>query len=293
MTTNRPAAVSDSIEQPQDDGLFGPESVSWRVFAAPASSVGVATAVLMQMLYPKVVRMIDQASSFREDPQGRARMTGEYAITITYGDTAAAERAGEVLRTIHAHKKAVDPITGETYTPNEPDLLMWVHCTLTWAVLNACLRWGPSFTNPERDRFVDEQRTAARLVGIDPELAPRSEAELNDYIRRTLPHLAYVTDTRFMREMMVPPKLPFTPAGLTTLVITRAAADLLPAPMQDLYGFRWTGLNHILVSLGSALIVQTANSKMPYEKLLPELRAQSAMHAFGGAAKKQRRKGAA
>jgi uncharacterized protein (DUF2236 family) len=293
MITNRPAAVADSIERPQDDGLFGPESVSWRVFAAPASAIGVATAVLMQMLHPKVVRMIDQASSFREDPAGRARLTGEYANTIIYGDRAAAERAGEVLRTIHAHKQAVDPITGETYTPNEPDLLMWVHCTLTWAVLNACLRWGPAFTNPERDRFVDEQRIAARLVGIDPELAPRSEAALDDYIRRMLPHLAYVTDTRFMREMMVPPKLPFTLAGLTTLVITRSAADLLPAPMQDLYGFRWTGLNHALISLGSALVMQTANSKMPYDKLLPELRAQSAIHAFGGAAKKLRRKGAA
>lgn len=287
MASHRPAAVAGSIDRPRDDGLFGPESVSWRVFAAPAASIGVATAVLMQMLHPKVVRMIDQASTFRQDPEGRARLTGEYAITITYGDVAA-ERAGEVLRTIHSHKQAVDPVTGETYTPNEPDLLLWVHGSLTWAVLNACLRWGPAFTNPERDRFVDEQRTAARLVGIDPELAPRSEAELNDYLLRMLPHLAYVTDTKFLREMMVPPKLPFTPSGLVSLVITRAAADLLPAPMQDLYGFRWTGLNHALVSLGARAIVATADSKMPYEKLLPELRAQATAHAFGGAAKQRR-----
>ena len=54
------------------------------------------------------------------------------------------------------------------------------------------------------------------------------------------PHLGYVTSTRFMREMMVPPKVPFTPAGLVQLVMTRAAVDLLPDDIQDLYGFRWT-----------------------------------------------------
>lgn len=286
MATARPIAVQAQVELPADDGLFGPESVSWRAFSGASSAVAGATAVLMQMLHPRVVRMIDQASNVREAPGERARLTGEYLNTIIYGDTASAEQAGKVLRGIHSRKKAVDPITGETYTPNEPDLLMWVHCTLVWAVLAGCERWGPLLTGPERDRFVSEQRTAARLVGIDPELAPKSVAELDAYMTRMLPHLAYVTDTRFMREMIVPPKLPFTPAGLVQLVITRAAVDLLPAPMQDLYGFRWTGLNHALVRLGSAVIVKTANSRVPHEKLLPELRAQSTAHAFGGAAKR-------
>ena len=287
MTATRPAEVSlDS--QPEDDGLFGPGSVSWRAFATPAGAIGGATAVLMQMIHPKVVRMIDQASSVREKPEERARLTSEYLSTIIYGDTASAERAGEILRGIHSRKQAVDPISGETYTANEPDLLLWVHCTLVWAMLAACQRWGPAFTASERDRFVDEQRMAARLVGIDPEAAPRNVAGLDAYMAAMLPQLGYVTATRFMREMMVPPKLPFTPAGLVQLVMTRAAVDLLPPEVQDLYGFRWSGLNHVLVQLGSAALMSSAAAKMPYEKLLPELRAQSAVHAFGGAAKRLR-----
>jgi uncharacterized protein (DUF2236 family) len=287
MRENRPAAVAGTIEPPHDDGLFGPGSVSWRAFASPASAIGGATAVLLQMIHPRVVRMIDQASSVREKPEERLRLTAEYVNTIIYGDTAAAERAGEILRNIHAHKQAVDPITGENYTPNEPDLLLWVHCTLVWGTLAACERWGPPFTAAERDRFVEEMRTAARLVGIDPAQAPRSVSELDAYMTGMLPRLGYVTATRFMREMMVPPKLPFTPAGLVQLVMTRAAVDLLPPEVQDLYGFRWSGLNHALVRLGSAVIMETA-SKTPYEKLLPELRAPSAVHAFGGAAKRLR-----
>jgi hypothetical protein len=104
-----------------------------------------------------------------------------------------------------------------------------------------------------------------------------------------LPHLAYVTETKLMREMMVPPWLPFTPEGLVQLVMTRAAADLLTPPMQDLYGFRWPWLNHAAVRLGSALLMSSATTRMPHEKLLPELRAQSAMHAFGKVAKRRRR----
>ncbi len=288
MASSRPIDIPNG-NQPKDDGLFGPDSVTWRLMASPSAAVGGATAVLMQMLHPRVMRMIDQASNVREDPEERGRLTAEYINTITYGDTEAAERAGEVLRRIHAHRQAVDPISGETYTPNEPDLLMWVHCTLVWGILTACERWGPAVSIGERDRFVEEQRASARLVGLDPGTAPGTAAELDAYMTSMLPHLAYVTETKLMREMMVPPRLPVTPEGLVQLVMTRAAADLLTPPMRDLYGFRWPWLNHAAVRLGSALLMSSATTKMPYEKLLPELRAQSATHAFGKVAKRRRR----
>lgn len=179
-------------------------------------------------------------------------------------------------------------MTGERYAADEPDLLMWVHCTLVWAVLAGCERWGPAFSPAERDRFVNEQRGAARLVGIDPDLAAGNVAALEASMDAMLPHLAYVTATRFMREMLAPPRFPFTPAGLIQRVASRAAIDLLPPPMQDLYGFRWTKLNHALVRFGSALLLSSAASKVPYEKLLPEPRVQSATHAFGRVAKRQK-----
>lgn len=288
MVTARPVPLTDDAQHPQDDGFFGPESVTWRVYASPSSSIGVATAVLLQMIHPRVVRMIDQASNVRQDPAGRAAATGQYGITITFGDKATAERAGEVLRRIHSHRQAIDPITGETYTPNEPDLLMWVHCTLVWGVMAACQRFGPMLTPAERDRFVYEQRESARLVGLAPEAAPGSEADLEAYMQGMRPHLGYVTATRFMREMIVPPKLPFTPAGAVQLVMTRAAVDLLPADIQDLYGFRWIGLNHLLVRLGSGLIMKSAQDKVNYASMVAELRRQTDVHAFGGAARKLR-----
>src|SRR6266566_3604110 len=102
MPTARPRRLPIALEnQPKDDGLFGPRSVTWRIMAAPSTGVGIGTAVLMQMLLPGVVRMINQSSTFKSDPALRGRLTMEYGATTTYGDTEAAERAGEFMRNIH------------------------------------------------------------------------------------------------------------------------------------------------------------------------------------------------
>jgi hypothetical protein len=55
------------------------------------------------------------------------------------------------------------------------------------------------------------------------------------------------------------------------------------------YGFHWPGLNHAALRLGSILLMSSATSNVPYEKLLPALRAQSATHAFGKVANRRRR----
>jgi uncharacterized protein (DUF2236 family) len=288
MPATRPVPVEELEHVPADDGLFGPDSVTWRVMASPATSIGAAAAVLAQMLHPRVMRMIDQSSNFRTAWDERARLTGEYALTITYGDTATAERAGEVLRRIHDHHKAVDPITGEVYTAGEPDLLLYVHGSLTWALLRAYDRWGPELSPAERDRFVDEQRTAARLVGIDPAVAPASVAELDAYMEGVRPQLAYIIEAKQIRDLVVPPKPPLTPTGLVQRAMSRAAVDLLTPEMQELYGFHWKRLDHAAVSAGTALIMGSAKAKVPYEKVLPELRAMTTTHAFGGAVKRRK-----
>jgi uncharacterized protein (DUF2236 family) len=256
--------------------------------AAPATSIGASAAVLVQMLLPRVMRMIDQASSFREDWDERARLTGEYALTITYGDRAAAERAGEVLRRIHRRRTAVDPVTGETYAADEPDLLLWVHNALTWALLAAYGRWGPELSAAERDGFVEEQRIAARLVGIDPEVAPATTAALDAYMERMRPLMAYVIEAKDVRDLVVPPAPPLTATGLVQRVMSRAAVDLLTPEMQELYGFRWKRLNHALVVGGSAVLMGLAKAKVPYEKVLPDLRTYAASHAFGGKIKRRK-----
>lgn len=283
-TTPRPTLSTDTEAPPQDDGLFGPQSVTWRVLASPSTSLGTATAVLAQMLHPRVVRLIAQASTFERNPELRARLTAEYGATITFGDTALAEQAGATLRNLHSRMKAIDINTGEEYDANQPDLLTWVHCTIPWAMLHACDRWGPALTPAEQDQFVNEQRVAARLVGLDPESVPGNVADLDAYIDSMIPKLAYTAEAGRIRAIMVPRGLPRSGAQIIGRLMSLAAVDLLPAEMRDLYGYQWGPVQRGLLGLATNGIVQSAVKKTPYEQVLPQIRDQARAHAFGAKA---------
>src|SRR4051794_41750528 len=97
---------------PGDPGLFGPDSVTWRVHAAPSMLVGGLRALLVQALQPLAMAGVDQHSDYHDDPWGRLRRTTEYVLTTTYGDTATAEHAGAVVRAVHRHVRGVDVFTG-------------------------------------------------------------------------------------------------------------------------------------------------------------------------------------
>ena len=282
----RPLDLGPDIAPPADDGLFGPGSVTWRVMSSPSTSLGTSAAVLAQMLHPSVVRLIAQASTFERNPELRARLTAEYGLTITYGDTASAEAAGATLRKLHGRMKAVDVDTGEPYDANEPDLLRWVHCTIPWAMLRAYDRWGPELTAEEKDRFVDEQRTAARLAGLDPETIPATVAELDEYIASVLPKLAYTAEAGRIRAIMVPRTLPKSGKDVVMRLLSLAAVDLLPPEMRDLYGYWWGPLQRGLLGMASNGLVRSAVKKTPYERVLPGLREQARVHAFGAKALK-------
>lgn len=282
----RPVAMDQESDAPADDGLFGPGSVTWRVMASPSTSLGTSAAVLAQMLHPKVVRLIAQASTFERNPELRGRLTAEYGLTITYGDTASAEAAGATLRKLHSRMKAVDIETGEQYDANEPDLLRWVHCTIPWAMLRAYDRWGPELTAAEKDRLVDEQRTAGRLAGLDPETLPATVADLEEYIASMIPKLAYTAEAGRIRAIMVPRKIPRSGNDMIMRLMSLAAVDLLPDEMRHLYGYWWGPLQRGLLGLASNGLLRSAVQKTPYEKVLPGLREQARVHAFGARALK-------
>ena len=273
METARPAS---------DLGLFGPDSVTWRVNLSPAMIVSAGAAVLLEMLHPKVMRMIDQASTFRTHPDVRVRLTTEYTNTITYGDTTQAETAGETLRYIHGMRKASDPETGQEYGADEPDLLLWVHSAQHWCTLRALDRYGPKLSPQEKDRFLTEQKIAARLVGIDPSRAPGSVAELDAYMEGMRGRLAFVAETAWMRDMIVPPGFSLKPQSVLRKLVGNACLDLLTHEMRVLYGFHsWPASRHWLVSRLTKLLLDLAGAKVTFAKALPAIRSQIQAHAFG------------
>ena len=133
-----------------DAGLFGPDSVVWRIHADPAMLIGGLRALLVQGLEPRAMAAVDQHSAFREDPWGRLERTTQFVLATTYGDTAAAERAAAIVRKVHEHIHGVDPVTGEAYSARDPDLLLWIHAVEVESFLLAYRTYAGRITERRR-----------------------------------------------------------------------------------------------------------------------------------------------
>ncbi|MGE0539254.1 MAG: oxygenase MpaB family protein [Dehalococcoidia bacterium] len=284
VVTPRPAVVpvgSTPAQEPTDDGLFGPESITWRIGVSAPMAIGGLTAAIVQMLVPRVMWMIDQSSSFFDYPESRGERTGQYEFTIIYGDRAAAEHAGETLRAIHRRRSAVDPTNGETYRADQPDLLLWVHNSLTFMLLRAYNRWGGILTTDEQNRFVAEQRVAARLVGLDPEQAAGTTAELQTYMRSMHPKLAFTAPCKRMLDLLAPSRPKPGAPGFLAWVLGRAAIDLFPPEHRLLYGIRWTRLDRLGADAGARTLSQLVRRQLPYSDAVLQARESAIAHAFG------------
>jgi uncharacterized protein (DUF2236 family) len=141
---------------------------------------------------------------------------------------------------MHARMRAVDPDSGTEFRIDEPELLRWVHVTAVDSFLTVARRAGVSLTDAEADRYFDEQRRAAALVGLDPTEVPGSVAEVADYYRQVLPELRMTrTAAESLLFIAAPPMrwgLGYTPVRAAWLGLAALSVSLLPPWARNLYG---------------------------------------------------------
>src|SRR5215469_14438910 len=136
------AAFAASVPtQPADDGYFGPASVTWRLNGDISGPVAGLRSLLIQALHPLAMAGVEQHSDYRADPWGRLRRTVEYVLTTTYGTAEEGEHAGRVVQAVHKRVRGTDPVTGKTYSAEDPDLLVWVHAVEVHSFLMAYRRY--------------------------------------------------------------------------------------------------------------------------------------------------------
>lgn len=168
----------------EDDGYFGPDSVTWKVFADPSLHLGGVASVLLQALEPGMMLHFDKVSIVSESPEaGTARFqrTGDYLITIAFADKAHADAASAHVDKLHTRSIWTDPVTGVVEVAKVPGWQQWTHNTFVWGSLHGALAFGLELTPEEQDRFVLEQHKAAELLHV-PGPLPATRAELDAYI---------------------------------------------------------------------------------------------------------------
>src|SRR5215471_5804224 len=193
-----------------DEGLFGPGSVTWRVMSSRIMWVAVVRALYLQALHPRVIRgTLENAATLREpvDAWARLRRTRMFLETRTFGTKAEAMRAGRRVRKIHQALTGTDP-DGTRYRVDEPELLLWVHCGEVASCADVARRSRLPFSAADLDAFVAEQRASAELIGIDRAAAPGSMAELDAYYREIRPRLYACEEAKHALRLTFRPPLP-------------------------------------------------------------------------------------
>jgi len=224
----------------EDDGLFGPGSVTWRIMSSRIMWVAVVRALYLQALHPRVIRgTLQNAATITEpvDAWARLRRTRTFIETRTFGTTAEAERAGRRVRTIHQALTGADP-DGTRYRVDEPELLLWVHCGEVASCADIARRSRLPFSVADLDAFVSEQRASTELIGLDRAATPASMAELDAYYEQIRPRLYACQEAKQALWLTLRPPVPdgnrVLKMGLPPVAVL--AFSTLPPWARQMYG---------------------------------------------------------
>jgi uncharacterized protein (DUF2236 family) len=210
----------------EDPGLFGPDSVTWRVHQDSSMLVGGLRALFLQTMHPLAMAGVADHSNFRDDPMGRLARTGAYVGITTYGTTEQALEAIAHVRRVHHHVVGTAG-DGRPYEANDPHLLTWVHHTLVDSFLRAYQRYsGRPLRRAEADHYVDEMAIMCELWRAEP--AARSVSELRQWFADIRPELEATPAARHTARWLTIAPVPL-PARAPYAVIAPAAIGLLPA----------------------------------------------------------------
>jgi uncharacterized protein (DUF2236 family) len=224
---------------PGDTGLFGPDSITWRVHADPVMGLGGLRALHLQALHPLAMAGVAQHSDFRADPWGRLMRTVGYVTTVSFGTTPQVERAAARVRGIHRPLHGVEPESGTPYRVADPELLRWVHCCLVDSFLTTYRRAGGPLTEAEADAYVAEQVRAAALVGLDPADVPTTVRELGAYFDAMRPELRATREARRAAAFVMLPPMPSRRLAVAKPAwagVAGTAFALMPRWARRLYG---------------------------------------------------------
>jgi uncharacterized protein (DUF2236 family) len=225
----------DYDHPPGDPGLFGPDSITWRIHADfPGMLSGGLCALMLQTLHPLALAGVWDHSNFREDLVGRLRRTTNFVAGTTYAGRAQAEKLIARVAAIHAQVRG-HAVDGRAYDAADPHLLTWVHVTESYGFLQGFRRYCHDPLPPAAaDAYYDEVRRIAEALGARD--VPRSASAVDDYFASVRGDLAFDERSREVLSVLSRIRLPVPAAGLSRELFLGAGAALLPAWAEAMLG---------------------------------------------------------
>ncbi|MBD8163092.1 oxygenase MpaB family protein [Erwinia persicina] len=245
----------DLSQPPGDPGLYGPDSVIWRVHGDfPSMLCGGIAALLLQMQHPLALAGVWDHSTFRDDMMGRLRRTSQFIAVTTFGNTADAHTLIERVKRIHLRVTGVDA-RGQPYAASDPQLLTWVHVAETRCFLAAHLRYkNPQLSLAEQNRYYAEAALVA--VALGAEQVPDSVAAVETYLTAMRPQLRCDERTQEVLSLLLNAPAPSWQARPAMNAMLVAGIELLPQwALQD-FGLHFSPLRRRMIRLRIAIIAR-------------------------------------
>lgn len=168
-----------------DRGLFGPESIAWKVHADFISMmIGGISSLILQALHPQALAGVWDHSSFREDLKGRLGRTAFFIAATTYGSTEMADKIIDKVNQIHTKINGVDEL-GHPYSATDPHLLAWVHLTETRSFMQAFEDYRKEeLSAQDKDQYFSEMKPLGERMGAHdlPSTYSRTDGAIKSYI---------------------------------------------------------------------------------------------------------------
>ena len=255
-----------------DPGIFGRDSVTWRVLREPLLILGGGRALLLQAAHPLVAQGAIEHSRYATDPYGRLDRTLTWVTQVSFGTRAEARAACEVVNRLHARVRGELPRdrgtpkvrAGTAYSALDADLLVWVLATFVDTLLVSHDALVGGLSEADRDAFVMEWHRVGRLMDVPLKGLWRTHAQLRAYIEEQVgdgpvhpgPGSILVSDT-ILRPQLPSPAL--RPAYDAAIFVT---VGLLPSRVRREYGILWTPA-HDAAHLALRTWLRTAQALLP------------------------------
>ena len=159
-------------------GLFGPDSMTWRISRESIVFLGAGRAALLQLAHPYVAHAIEQHSATRADPVGRFNRTFLHVYGMIFGDLESAITASRRVRKVHdrVHGAMDEDVgryaRGHRYTAHEEGALLWVFATLIETSVMAYELGVDRLSPGEKEAYYQEIKLFGGLFGISDAAMP-------------------------------------------------------------------------------------------------------------------------
>ena len=173
-------------------GIFGPESINWRINRESALFLGAGRAALLQLAHPWVAMALQQHSSLMSDPIARFHGTFRVVFTMIFGTREQAFRSARGLYALHTRIKGELPAAvagyarGSKYEANFIPALRWVFATLLDSAVMAYEFVLPELSEAEREAYYAESKVLAGLFGIPAQALPKDWRSFGVYMQEMI-----------------------------------------------------------------------------------------------------------